>query len=157
MARALDEQGLPGGVGTSREAYLADCCILCREPGTLGRAVCPHCEDAKTVHANTLLKLVAPNGQMADDEERVRKLRGLTGSPGDERAVRRVARGKQPLVKLSRSQAQRVSQRLSAYGFESRLVPVDSTWAELPDWLVTLALIPIGLGFALALSRLRRK
>lgn len=151
LARALDEQGLPGGVGTSREAYLADCCILCREPGTLGRAVCPHCEDAKTVHANTLLKLVAPNEQMADDEERVRKLRGLTGSPGDERAVRRVARGKQPLVKLSRSQAQRVSQRLSAYGFESRLVPVDSTWAELPDWLVTLALIPIGLGFALAL------
>ncbi len=151
LARALDEQGLPAGVGSSREAYLADCCILCREPGTLGRAICPHCEDAKTEHANTLVKLVAPNGQSADDEERVRKLRGLTGSPSDERAVRRVARGKQPLIKLSRSQAQRVSQRLSAYGFETRLVPVDSTWAELPDWLVTLALIPIGLGFALAL------
>jgi serine/threonine protein kinase len=151
LARGLDEQGLPAGVGTSREAYLADCCILCREPGTLGRAICPHCEDAQVKHANTLVKLVAPNGQTADDEERVRKLRGLTGSPSDERAVRRVARGKQPLVKLSRSQAQRVSQRLSAYGFETRLVPVDSPWAELPDWLVTLALIPIGLGFALAL------
>jgi hypothetical protein len=98
-----------------------------------------------------LVKLLAPKGQSADDKERVRILRGLTGSPSDERAVHRVARGKQPLVKLSRSQAQRVSQRLSAYGLESRLVPLDSTWAELPDWLVTLALIPIGLGFALAL------
>lgn len=150
LARALDDQGLPAGVTETREAYLVDCCILCREPGTLGRSVCPHCEDPKASQPDTLMMLVPPSPPDGDDEG-VKKLRGLTGSPSDERAVRRVARGKQPLVKLSRPQAQRVARRLESHGFETRLIAADATWAELPDWLMTLALVPIGLGFALAL------
>lgn len=152
MARALDEEGLPaGGAGAAREAYLADCCILCREPGTLGRSVCPHCEDPKHGESDTLIMLVPASPQAATEAERVRKLRGLTGAPSDERAVRRVARGKQPLVKLSRTQAQRVAQRLASLGFATRLVGVDATWSELPAWLITLALVPMGLGLARAL------
>lgn len=151
LARALDEQGLPPGAGATREDYLTDCCILCREPGTLGRAVCPHCEDPLGGQPDTLVMLVPPISETSGEEERVRKLRGLTGGPSDERAVRRVARGKQPLVKVSRTQAQRVTRRLATHGFETRLVAADATWAELPDWLMTVALIPIGLGFALAL------
>ena len=146
LARALDEEGLPAGVEASREAYLVDCCILCREPGTLGRSVCPHCEDSKASESDTLIMLVPPTPQDPGREERVRRLRGLTGAPSDERSVRRVANGKQPLVKLSRSQAQRVALRLGSQGFETRLVAADATWAELPDWLRPLALVPIGLG-----------
>ena len=151
LARALDEQGLPPGAGATREDYLTDCCILCREPGTLGRAVCPHCEDPLGGQPDTLIMLVPPDSRTSCEEERVRKLRGLTGGPSDERAVRRVARGKQPLVKVSRTQAQRVTRRLATHGFETRLLGTDATWAELPDWLVTVALIPVALGFALAL------
>ncbi len=151
LARALDEEGLPAGVGASREAYLVDCCILCREPGTLGRSVCPHCEDPKTSESDTLVMIAPPIARDPGEKERVKRLRGLTGAPSDERSIRRVANGKQPLVKLSRSQAQRVARRLGIQGFETRLVGADATWAELPDWLMTLALVPIGLGFALAL------
>jgi serine/threonine protein kinase len=149
MARALDEEGLPaGGAGAAREAYLADCCILCREPGTLGRSICPHCEDPKRGESDTLIMLVPASSQAATEAERIRKLRGLTGAPSDEHAVRRVALGKQPLVKLSRTQAQRVAQRLSSLGFDTRLVGVDATWSELPAWLIALALVPMGLGVA---------
>ena len=45
LGRALSQRSLESRGDESGEGRALRVCVLCRRPGTLGRAVCPHCED----------------------------------------------------------------------------------------------------------------
>ncbi len=147
LAAALDDRARSRAHRQSDGPRLLEVCVLCRQPGTLGRAVCPHCEDQVEARADTLVLIDPGEGSSAQRREMIHR---LTGQHPESPAVRRTARGDRPLVRLSRRQAWRIAQRLASHGLGARLVTADLAWTLLPAWLHSLALGVLLGGFGVA-------
>ncbi len=141
---ALDARATQARVGA--DPQLLHVCVLCREPGAMGRPVCPHCEDEPDEVADTLVLLAAPSTR-AERDQRRRVLAGLVDDAADAPRVGRAAAGDLPVLRVSRRQARRVAQRLAAHGLPARLVPVGESWAAIPRWALrgSVALASAGL------------
>jgi hypothetical protein len=144
---ALRARALEGRSEGSADPRLLDVCVVCRQPGTLGRAVCPHCEDESPADTLVLLRPAENPAELAD---RARILAGLTDQHAHTGRLLRVARGTYPLVRVSRSCGLRLSQRLAPHGLPARLVPAHRAWSALPRRVhATLSALPVA-GLALA-------
>src|SRR5262249_44013243 len=113
-------------------------CVLCRRPGTLGRAVCPHCEDVEGGLDDTLVLVVPAKGREARDSQQ-RLLSELTSIPATHHALRSAAGAQRALVRVSAAHAEVLVKRLRGRGVESRALPVERAWEALPHWSFALA------------------
>jgi hypothetical protein len=117
--------------GAAADPRLLDVCVLCRQPGTLGLPVCPHCEDTSGAADDTLVVLedgVTP----AQRGERARRLAGLSDQHAASPLLGWTAAGRLALVRVSQHQARRICQRLAAHGLPAQRIPVDTAWRLLP-------------------------
>jgi hypothetical protein len=157
QARASNRPG-------SADPHLLHVCVLCREPGTLGRAVCVHCEDTPDARDDTLVVLERAASR-TERAERCQILAALTDDAAGAPRIRRASIGDLPIVRVSRSHARRVAQRLAARGLPARLIPADESWSAIPraalyaggliglaGLIAGLAGYPIALGSLLALA-----
>jgi tRNA A-37 threonylcarbamoyl transferase component Bud32 len=117
--------------GSAADPRLLDVCVVCRQPGTLGLPVCPHCEDTSGEPDDVLVVLEAGVAG-AERDERERRLAGLTDQHADSPLLGWTAAGRLPLVRVSERQARRIAQRLAAHGLPAQRVRVDTAWRLLP-------------------------
>jgi hypothetical protein len=120
--------------GPSADPRLLDVCVLCRQPGTLGLPICPHCEDTGGAPEATLVVL-EPSATPQQRAERARRLAGLTDQHAASALLGWTAAGHLALVRVSDRQARRIVQRLAVHGLPAQRVPVDSAWSLLPSWV----------------------
>ncbi|HTO52930.1 MAG TPA: serine/threonine-protein kinase [Myxococcota bacterium] len=131
--RSLESRGDDAGEGRSLRA-----CVLCRRPGTLGRSVCPHCEDVEGGAADTLV-LVVPAAEREARDNQLRLLSELTSIPATQAALRSAVNAQRALVRVSAAHADVLAKRLRGRGIESRALAVDDAWRALPHWSLGLA------------------
>lgn len=149
FARALAERSLESRSDESHSGRALRVCVLCRRPGTLGRAVCPHCEDVDGGEANTLLLVVPAHGREGRANQ-LRLLSELTSIPPEVHALRSAARAQRALVRVSATHAEVLARRLRSRGIEARALPLERAWAALPHWSLWLAIATLGAGAAAA-------
>ncbi len=147
LARALAERSLESRSDETQSSQALRVCVLCRRPGTLGRAVCPHCEDVDGGKPDTLLLVVPARGREGRANQ-LRLLSELTSIPTEIHALRSAARAQRALVRVSSSHADVLVRRLRTRGIESRALPLDRAWSALPQWSLWLALATLGAGAA---------
>ncbi|HTO07902.1 MAG TPA: serine/threonine-protein kinase [Myxococcota bacterium] len=138
LGRALSQRSLESRGEDSGEGRALRVCVLCRRPGTLGRAVCPHCEDVEGGAADTLVLVVPAKGSEARDAQR-RLLSELTSIPATQLALRSAANAQRALVRVSAAHAEVLVMRLRGRGVESRALPLDRAWLALPYWSMALS------------------
>jgi len=151
FARALLERSLESRTDESQDGRSLRVCVLCRRPGTLGRAVCPHCEDVDGGDADSLVLVVPARGREARANQ-LRLLSELTSIPVEHPSLRSAARAQRALVRVSGSHAEVLVKRLRSRGVEARTLPLERAWRALPHWSLVLALATLlaGAGAALA-------
>ena len=120
--------------GGAADPRLLDVCVLCRQPGTLGLPVCPHCEDTSG-DPDLALVILEPSETRAEREERARRLAGLSDQHAASPLLGLTAAGHLPLVRVSERQARRIAQRLATHGLPAQRVPVETAWKLLPRWV----------------------
>ena len=138
LGRALSQRSLESRGDESGEGRALRVCVLCRRPGTLGRAVCPHCEDVDDAPAEHLVLVVPARGREAR-ENQLRLLSELTSIPARQLALRSAARGQRALVRVSAAHAEVLVKRLRGRGVEARALHMDRAWSALPQWSLALA------------------
>jgi predicted Ser/Thr protein kinase len=151
FARALTRRSLESRADESQAGHALRVCVLCRRPGTLGRAVCPHCEDVDGGDADSLL-LVVPAGGREGRANQVRLLSELTSIPAELPALRSAARRQRALVRVSAEHADVLARRLRGRGIEARVLSLDRAWTALPHWSLWLALATLCAGAAAAFA-----
>ncbi len=151
FARALSERSLESRADESQSGQALRVCVLCRRPGTLGRAVCPHCEDVDGGAADSLLLVVPAAGREARANQ-LRLLSELTSIPPDLPALRSAARKQRALVRVSATHADVLARRLRGRGVEARVLPLARAWTALPHWSLSLALATLCAGAAAAFA-----
>jgi hypothetical protein len=126
--------------GRSMEAdpRLLDVCVVCRQPGTLGLAICPHCEDTSD-EADDSLVVLEPAADRGTSEDRSRRLAGLSDQHAASALLGWTAAGRLPLVRVSERQARRIVGRLAIHGLPARRIPVDTAWCLVPRWVSAAA------------------
>ena len=149
FARALAERSLESRADESQAGHALRVCVLCRRPGTLGRAVCPHCEDVDGGDADSLLLVVPAQGREARATQ-TRLLSELTSMPAELPSLRSAARAQRALVRVSASHADVLARRLRGRGVEVRVLPLDRAWTALPLWSLLLAQATLCAGIAAA-------
>jgi len=122
---------------------LLDVCVICRQPGTLGLAICPHCEDTSGEPDDALVVL-EPAVEPSGPRERAMRLAGLSDQHADSALLGWAASGRLALVRVSERQARRIVQRLAIHGLPARRIPVDTAWGLVPRW-ASVASAAIGL------------
>jgi len=138
LGRALSQRSLESRGDESGEGRALRVCVLCRRPGTLGRAVCPYCEDVDDAPAEHLVLVVPARGREAR-ENQLRLLSELTSIPARQLALRSAARGQRALVRVSAAHAEVLVKRLRGRGVEARALHMDRAWSALPQWSLALA------------------
>jgi hypothetical protein len=136
--------------GPGADPELLDVCVVCRQPGTLGRAVCPHCEDPCSPD-DTLLVLERA-GSIAECEERAKLLAALSDQHAASPLLLWAAAGHLALVRVSDAQARRIAQRLAAHGLALRRIPAEQAWRAVPRWVERLALGLVGAALVAAVA-----
>jgi hypothetical protein len=114
-------------------------CVICRQPGTLGLAVCPHCEDPSEEPDESLIVL-EPCAEGRSLEERARRLAALSDQHAGSALLGWTAAGRLALVRVSRRQARRIVRRLAIHGLPARRIPVDLAWRLVPRGVEAAAL-----------------
>jgi protein kinase-like protein len=137
LGRALSQRSLESRGEDSADGRALRVCVLCRRPGTLGRAVCPHCEDVDATEADHLVLVVRARGREAR-ENQARLLSELTSIPLHQMALRSAARAQRALVRVSGAHAEVLVKRLRGRGIEARALHVDRAWSVLPQWSLGL-------------------
>ncbi|HXZ85645.1 MAG TPA: serine/threonine-protein kinase, partial [Myxococcota bacterium] len=138
LGRALSQRSLESRGDDTADGRALRVCVLCRRPGTLGRAVCPHCEDLDDAAADHLVLVVPAHGREARDNQ-LRLLSELTSIPPRQLALRSAARAQRALVRVSAAHAEVLVKRLRGRGIEARALHVDRAWTVLPYWSLGLA------------------
>ncbi|MFI5314517.1 MAG: serine/threonine-protein kinase [Myxococcota bacterium] len=138
LSRALSQRSLESRGDDAAEGRALRVCVLCRRPGTLGRAVCPHCEDVEGGEADTLVLVVPARGREARSNQ-VRLLSELTSIPARQLSLRSAARAQRALVRVSAAHATVLAKRLRGRGIEARALRLDDSWRALPQWSMALA------------------
>ena len=151
FARALAERSLESRSDESSDGRSLRVCVLCRRPGTLGRAVCPHCEDVDGGEATSLVLIVPGRGREARANQ-LRLLSELTSIPADQPALRSAARAQRALVRVSSAHAEVLVKRMRGRGVEARVLPLQRAYTALPHWSVALAVATLCGGMAAAAS-----
>jgi hypothetical protein len=124
-------------------------CVLCRRPGTLGRAVCPHCEDVEGGAADTLVLVVPARGREGR-ANRLRLLSELTSITAERIPLRSAAAAQRALVRVSAGHADVLVKRLRGRGVEARALSLERAWLALPRWSLLLALATVAAGASAA-------
>jgi hypothetical protein len=138
LARALNQRSLESRGEESGDGRALRVCVLCRRPGTLGRAVCPHCEDVDGGEAESLL-LVVPAPDRDGRANQLRLLSELTSIPATQLSLRSAARAQRALVRVSAAHAEILVKRLRGRGIETRTVSLEQSWRAVPHWSLALA------------------
>ncbi len=138
FGRALAQRSLESRGDEAAEGRALRVCVLCRKPGTLGRAVCPHCEDVEGGEADQLVMVVPARGRDLRASQ-VRLLSELTSIPARQLALRSAVRAQRALVRVSSAHAEVLVKRLRGRGIEARALPLDRAWRALPHWSLALA------------------
>ncbi|HTO71097.1 MAG TPA: serine/threonine-protein kinase [Myxococcota bacterium] len=138
LGRALSQQSLESRGEESTDNRALRVCVICRRPGTLGRAVCPHCEDVDGGEADHLVLVVPAHGREGRDNQ-LRLLSELTSIPPRQFALRSAARAQRALVRVSAAHAEVLVKRLRGRGIEARALPLERAWTTLPHWSLALA------------------
>ena len=149
FARALGMRSLESR-GDDADSRALRVCVLCRRPGTLGRAVCPHCEDVEGGEADSLVLVVPARGREARANQ-LRLLSELTSIAAEHLPLRSAAAAQRALVRVSAAHAAVLVKRLRGRGVEARSLALDRAWTALPRWSVALALATLGAGGVAAL------
>ena len=153
LARALAERSLESRSDEAPDGRALRVCVLCRRPGTLGRAICPHCEDVDGGVADSLVLVVPARSREGRANQR-RLLSELTSIPSDLLPLRSAARGQRALVRVSASHGDVLAKRLRGRGVEARVLPLDRAWTAIPQWSWALAFATLALGGDCRLERL---
>jgi predicted Ser/Thr protein kinase len=151
LARALGQRSLESRGEETADGRALRVCVLCRRPGTLGRAVCPHCEDIENGAPDTLVLVVPGRGRDAR-ESQLHLLSELTSIPARQLALRSAARGQRALVRVSSAHAEVLVRRLRGRGIEARPLPLDQAWKSLPYWSLALAAATLVAGASAAVA-----
>ena len=138
LGRALSQRSLESRGDDSADGRALRVCVLCRRPGTLGRSVCPHCEDVEGGLADHLVLVVPGHGRDARANQ-LRLLSELTSIPMRQLALRSAARAQRALVRVSGAHAEVLVKRLRGRGIEARALPLERAWTALPLWSLGLA------------------
>ncbi|HKC49872.1 MAG TPA: serine/threonine-protein kinase [Myxococcota bacterium] len=144
--RSLESRGDEVGDGRALRV-----CVLCRRPGTLGRTVCPHCEDVEGGEADALLLVVPARGRDARANQ-LRLLSELTSIPLRQLALRSAVNAQRAVVRVSSAHAGVLVKRLRGRGIETRALPVDQCWRALPHWSLALAAATVAAGASAAFA-----
>jgi hypothetical protein len=151
LGRALSQQSLESRGDEAGDGRALRVCVLCRRPGTLGRSVCPHCEDVEGGEADSLVLVVPARGRDARANQ-LRLLSELTSIPAGQLALRSAARAQRAVVRVSAGHAEVLVKRLRGRGIEARVLPVDRCWRALPHWSIGLAVATIVAGASAAFA-----
>ncbi len=145
FARALAGRSLESRTDESQSGQALRVCVLCRRPGTLGRAVCPHCEDVDGGVANSILLVVPAHGREGRANQ-LRLLSELTSIPAERGSLRSAVRAQRALVRVSASHADVLARRLRSRGVEARVLPLERAWTVLPRWSLALCVATLCAG-----------
>ena len=151
FARALEERSLESRGDEAQAGQALRVCVLCRRPGTLGRAVCPHCEDVDGGEADAILLVVPAHGREGRANQ-LRLLSELTSIPAERGTLRSAVRAQRALVRVSTSHADVLARRLRGRGVEARVLQLDRAWTALPRWSLALALTTLCAGATAAIA-----
>jgi hypothetical protein len=151
LGRALSQRSLESRGDEVGDGRALRVCVLCRRPGTLGRTVCPHCEDVEGGEADTLLLVVPARGRDARANQ-LRLLSELTSIPPRQLALRSAANAQRALVRVSKAHAEALVKRLRGRGIEARALGVDLCWRALPHWSLALAAATVAAGASAAFA-----
>jgi len=149
LVRALVERSLESRGDDSQSGHALRVCVLCRRPGTLGRAVCPHCEDVDGGAADSIVLVVPAHGREGRANQ-LRLLSELTSIPSEHGALRSATGAQRALVRVSAAHADVLVRRLRGRGVEARVLPLARAWTALPRWSFALALATVCAGGAAA-------
>jgi hypothetical protein len=151
LARALTMRSLESRGEDASEGRALRVCVLCRRPGTLGRAVCPHCEDVEGGVADSLV-LVVPARDREARANQLRLLSELTSISMDHWPLRSAAAAQRALVRVSAAHAAVLVKRLRGRGVEARALGLERAWTALPRWSLALCVATLITGGVAALA-----
>ena len=129
FGRALAQRSLESRGDEAAEGRALRVCVLCRKPGTLGRAVCPHCEDVEGGEADQLVMVVPARGRDVRANQ-LRLLSELTSIPaGSSRCAARRARSGRWCA-CPTAHADVLVKRLRGRGIDARALRLDECLAR---------------------------